>query len=54
MPFISEATGVEDENQVWENIPVDTTVEVLQSLLNCSTRIAPPLNLTPKQAEELD
>jgi hypothetical protein len=23
MPFISEATGVEDYEQVWENIPVD-------------------------------
>jgi hypothetical protein len=41
MPFISEATGVEDENQVWENIPVD---------MNCSRRIAPSLNLAPKQA----
>jgi hypothetical protein len=27
MPFISEATGVKVDNQVWENIPVDTTVE---------------------------
>ena len=27
MSFITEATGIQDENQVWENIPVDTTVE---------------------------
>jgi hypothetical protein len=27
MTFISEATGIEDDNQVWENIPIDTTVE---------------------------
>jgi hypothetical protein len=26
MPFIREATGVEDDIQAWENIPVDTTV----------------------------
>jgi len=41
MPFISEATGVEDENQVWENIPVDTTVEASPEFVelfkkNCS------------------
>jgi hypothetical protein len=41
MPFISEATGVEDENQVWENIPVDTTVEASAEFVklfkkNCS------------------
>ncbi|KAI8893338.1 hypothetical protein BC833DRAFT_608690 [Globomyces pollinis-pini] len=28
MPFISEATGIEDNHHSWENIPVDTTVEV--------------------------
>ena len=26
MPFISEATGVEDYEQVWENIPVDDSI----------------------------
>jgi hypothetical protein len=41
MSFISEATGVEDENQVWENIPVDTTVEASSEFVelfkkNCS------------------
>ena len=41
MPFISEATGVEDENQIWENIPVDTTVEASAEFVelfkkNCS------------------
>ena len=41
MPFISEATGVEDENKVWENIPVDTTVEATPEFVelfkkNCS------------------
>jgi hypothetical protein len=41
MPFISEATGVEDDIQVWENIPVDTTVEPCQEFVelfkkNCS------------------
>lgn len=41
MPFISEATGVEDDNQVWENIPVDTTVEASPEFVelfkkNCS------------------
>ena len=41
MPFISEATGVQDENQIWENIPVDTTVEASAEFVelfkkNCS------------------
>ena len=41
MTFISEATGVEDDIQVWENIPVDTTVEPCQEFVelfkkNCS------------------
>ena len=41
MTFISEATGIEDDNQVWENIPIDTTVEPSQEFVelfkkNCS------------------
>ncbi|KAI8903404.1 hypothetical protein EDD86DRAFT_99118 [Gorgonomyces haynaldii] len=41
MHFISEATGVEYENQVWENIPVDNTIEPAQEFVelfkkNCS------------------
>jgi hypothetical protein len=33
IPFINEATGVEDEIQLWENIPVDTTVEPSQKFV---------------------
>ena len=41
MSFISETTGVEDGNQVWENIPVDTTVNASPEFVelfkkNCS------------------
>ena len=41
MRFISEATGVENENQVWESIPVDSIVEASPEFVelfkkNCS------------------
>jgi hypothetical protein len=36
MPFISEATGVEDYEQVWENIPVDHSIFVELFKKNCS------------------
>lgn len=41
MPFISQATGVKDDIQVWENIPIDITVEPSQEFVdlfkkNCS------------------
>ena len=49
MPFISEATGVEDYEQVWENIPVDHSI----NLLNFSRRTVLCLNLVRKQAGEL-
>jgi hypothetical protein len=41
MTFISEATGIEDDNQVWENIPVDHSIEPSEEFVdlfkkNCS------------------
>ena len=41
MSFISEATGIEDEIQVWENIPIDVNIEASQEFVelfkkNCS------------------
>ena len=41
MSFISEATGIEDDIQVWENIPIDVKIEASQAFVelfkkNCS------------------
>jgi hypothetical protein len=41
MKFISETTGIKDDDQVWENIPIDATVEPSQEFVelfkkNCS------------------
>ena len=52
MPFIRETTGINEDIQVWEDIPVDNTVEASSAFVELF-KIDPSLNLAQKQAEEL-